>query len=153
MADREHRYAVTTTWSGDRGTGTSGYRAYDREHEISHGEKPAIAGSSDPSFLGDATRWNPEELLVSSTSACHMLWYLHLCSAAGVVVTEYVDQAEGMMAEDADGGGRFTRIVLHPEVTLADGSDPDLARKLHEQAHAKCYIANSVNFPIDCEPV
>src|SRR5471030_2126057 len=98
MPDREHRYTTTVTWSGDRGTGTSGYRAYDRDHEISQSLKAPIAGSSDPAFLGDASRWNPEELLVSSVSACHMLWYLHLCSAAGVVVTEYVDQAEGMMA-------------------------------------------------------
>src|SRR5471032_1144958 len=121
MAYGEHKYQVSVAWTGNRGSGTSGYRDYGRDHIITAGSKAAIAGSSDPAFLGDASRWNPEDLLVSSVSACHMLWYLHLCSAAGVVVTEYVDNPEGVMAEDADGGGRFTRIILHPEVTLDDG--------------------------------
>lgn len=154
MADaHHHHYAVTITWTGDRGSGTSGYRAYDRAHEISAAGKPAIAGSSDPAFRGDGGRWNPEELLVASLAACHQLWYLHLAAMAGVVVTAYVDRAEGVMAEAADGSGRFTRVTLRPEVTIAPGSDPAAARSLHEAAHAKCFIANSVGFPVTCEPV
>ena len=153
MPDREHHYTVSTRWTGDRGTGTSAYRAYDRTHEITSGSKAPISGSADPAFLGDASRWNPEELLVESASTCHMLWYLHLCSANGIAVIDYIDNAEGAMAEDSHRGGRFTRITLRPKVALAEGSDIDLALKLHDQAHAKCYIANSVNFPIDCEPV
>ena len=149
---REHRYATRVTWTGDLGSGTSGHRAYKRDHEISAAGKPAVLGSSDPAFRGDPARYNPEELLVASLSACHMLWYLHLCAEAGVVVTGYVDDAEGTMAETADGGGRFTNVTLRPRVRVAAGSDRALAASLHERAHHLCFIANSVNFPVACEP-
>lgn len=154
MGMKEHRYAVAVEWTGNTGTGTAGYRSYDRSHEISApGQpKPTIPGSSDPAFRGDRARWNPEELLVASLSACHKLWYLHLCADAGVVVTEYVDRAEGWLAEAADGGGRFRRVVLRPVVTLAPGSDAELALSLHHDAHRRCFIANSVNFPVEHEP-
>ncbi|MGP8248318.1 MAG: OsmC family protein [Bryobacteraceae bacterium] len=150
---KTHRYTVTVTWTGNTGAGTSDYRSYERRHEISAGvRKPAIPGSSDPAFRGDPARWNPEELLVASVSACHKLWYLHLCADAGVVVVNYIDRAEGVMQEDADGSGRFERVVLRPEVTVAPGSDLSKARDLHALAHAKCFIANSVNFPVRHEP-
>jgi organic hydroperoxide reductase OsmC/OhrA len=149
---REHRYSVTVTWRGNRGSGTSSHGAFAREHEITADGKPAIAGSSDPLFRGDRTRWNPEELLVASLSACHQLWYLHLAADAGIVVTDYVDHAEGVMAERADGAGCFTAVVLRPIVTVAAGSDVARARELHHIAHEKCFIANSVNFPVTCEP-
>jgi organic hydroperoxide reductase OsmC/OhrA len=95
---------------------------------------------------------NPEELLVASVSACHMLWYLHLCADAGVVVCAYEDAVEGTMSEAADGGGRFTEVILRPRVTLVSGADSGLAHGLHETAHQKCFIANSVSFPIRVEP-
>ncbi|MGC1966798.1 MAG: OsmC family protein, partial [Candidatus Acidiferrales bacterium] len=127
-----HHYAVTVKWMGNTGTGTSGYKNYERRHEIlGEGAKPPIPGSSDPTFRGDATRWNPEELLVASLSACHKLWYLHLCATAGVVVVEYIDHAEGFMEETPDGSGRFVRAILRPEVTLAASSDTAKARELH----------------------
>jgi organic hydroperoxide reductase OsmC/OhrA len=148
---KEHGYAVQVAWTGDEGSGTSGYRAYRRDHEISATGKRPILASSDPAFRGDASRYNPEELLVASLSSCHMLWYLHLCSDAGVVVTGYVDDASGTMAETEDGGGRFTVLVLRPRVTIADGSDREVAASLHEKAHHLCFIANSVNFPVRCE--
>ena len=107
MATKTHTYRTDVIWTGDRGVGTRGYRAYDRDHEIRSPGKPTIPGSSDPSFLGDAARWNPEEMLVASVSACHQLWYLHLCADAGVVVTAYTDASSGEMIETADGGGRF----------------------------------------------
>lgn len=147
-----HTYVVRVEWTGNRGAGTSSYREYGREHTISSGAKPAIAGSSDAVFRGHADRWNPEDMLVASASACHQLWYLHLCADAGIVVERYVDDAVGTMVEDAK-GGRFTRIVLRPRVTVRAGDDTELAKRLHHEAHAKCYIANSLNFPIDCEPV
>jgi len=152
MAFGTHHYQVSVAWTGNQGSGTSGYRAYRRDHVISVAGKPPIPGSSDPAFLGDATRWNPEELLVASASACHKLWYLHLCADAGVVVTAYEDQAEGAM-DDSAPKGHFTEIVLRPRVTLAAGADRALAERLHHTAHEKCYIANSVKFPIRCEPV
>ncbi|BAI75812.1 OsmC-family protein like (plasmid) [Azospirillum sp. B510] len=152
MAHREHRYAVRLDWTGNLGTGTSAYRAYSRDHALCAGTKPAIPATSDPAFRGDPARWNPEELLVGALSSCHQLWYLHLCSAAGIVVTAYSDDAEGLMAEEADGAGQFTAVLLRPRVTLAPGSDADAALALHHQAAEKCFIARSVNFPVRHEP-
>jgi organic hydroperoxide reductase OsmC/OhrA len=152
MSTREHRYVTTLRWTGNRGEGTSNYRAYSRDHVIETEGKPAIAGSSDPHFRGDGARWNPEELLVASLSSCHQLWYLHLCAEAGIVVTAYEDRAEGVMVEQGDGGGAFSNVTLHPRVTIRAG-DARLAHELHERAHALCFIARSVNFPVGCEPV
>lgn len=152
-APRDHAYTVTVTWTGNNGSGTSAYRVYARRHEIKAVGKPAIPASSDPAFRGDASRYNPEELLVASLSSCHMLWYLHLCATNGVVVTSYEDCAEGVMVEQPGGEGRFTEVVLAPEIVLAPGSDIGRARALHAEAHAKCFVANSVNFPVRHEPV
>jgi len=149
---REHRYSITIDWSGNLGSGTSSYRAYSRDYDIQAKGKPHIDGSSDPAFRGDPSRWNPEELLVASLSACHKLWYLHLAAEAGVIVTAYSDSADGVMEERADGAGRFTQVVLRPIVTVASGSDRERATALHHAAHEKCFIANSVNFPVACEP-
>jgi organic hydroperoxide reductase OsmC/OhrA len=150
---RRHSYAVTVTWTGNEGTGTSGYRDYARSHEISSTGKSTIAGSSDPAFRGDRGRWNPEDLLVASLSACHKLWYLHLCAESGVVVEAYTDDATGVMEEAGDGGGQFIEVILRPQVKLAPGSDVAKAHSLHHDAHAKCFIARSVNFPVTCQPV
>lgn len=149
---REHRYAVTLAWTGNHGQGTAGYRAYGREHEITVPGKPILLGSADPAFRGDPSRWNPEELLVAAIAACHQLWYLHLCSVAGIVVTAYRDEAVGLMEQTADGAGQFRSVVLRPRVTVAAGADVALARDLHREAHAKCFVARSVNFPVDHEP-
>lgn len=151
-APRDHAYTVTVTWTGNTGQGTAAYRAYQRAHDIEIPGKPAIPGSSDPAFQGDPARYNPEEMLVASLSSCHMLWYLHLCSAEGIAVQAYQDVAEGVMIEDADGGGRFAEVVLQPEITLPAGTDLEKAWALHEGAHRRCFIANSVNFPVRCEP-
>jgi organic hydroperoxide reductase OsmC/OhrA len=147
---RLHRYQAKVAWTGNLGAGTAGYKSYGRHYEARAEGKPPIPGSSDPLFRGDATRWNPEELLIASISACHQLWYLHLCSEAGVVVTSYEDEAEGVMAEEAGGEGQFEQVTLRPRVTISAG-DPELARQLHAPAHEKCFIARSVNFPITCE--
>jgi organic hydroperoxide reductase OsmC/OhrA len=152
MSGRTHTYTSSLTWTGNLGTGTSGYTAYSRDHVYSMAGKPELPGSADPAFRGEASRYNPEELLVAALSSCHMLWYLHLCAAAGVRVVAYRDEAVGTMVEDKVKGGYFTKATLHPKVTIAEGSDADQARRLHEGAHAKCYIANSVNFPVECEP-
>jgi organic hydroperoxide reductase OsmC/OhrA len=148
---KDHHYKTKTEWKGNLGEGTSGYTAYSRNHEIIVEGKPMIPGSSDPSFRGDAARYNPEELLVSAISSCHMLWYLHLCSVNGIVVASYVDYTEGTMAEESNGSGQFKEVVLKPEITISKG-DIHLARSLHHQAHEFCFIARSVNFPVLCEP-
>jgi len=149
---REHRYVVSLTWSGNLGSGTSGYRDYSRSYEIGADGKPTIQGSADPAFRGDRSRWNPEELLIASLSACHKLSYLYLAAEAGIIVTAYTDRAEGVMEVGRDGAGRFKSVVLHPIVTVTAGSDAERARTLHKPAHEMCFIANSVNFPVGCEP-
>ena len=148
---REHNYSVNVIWTGNTGTGTSGYQAYKRDHEIKAAGRPPIPGSSDPKFRGDSARYNPEELLVAALSTCHMLWYLHLCADAGVVVMSYEDQAEGTMRETADGGGRFIKVTLRPHA-IVKGSIAQ-AEALHQRAHELCFIANSVNFPVEHKSV
>ena len=152
MSGRIHRYETQLSWTGNRGSGTSSYGAYGRDHEIIAPGKPVLLGSSDPAFRGDSARWNPEEMLLASLSACHQLWYLHIAASAGIVVLAYTDTAEGEMQETADGGGHFTRVLLRPRVTLAAGSDAARAESLHREAHAKCFIARSVRFPVEHLP-
>jgi organic hydroperoxide reductase OsmC/OhrA len=149
--NHQHHYRVDVEWTGNLGSGTDGYRNYSRDHVIRIKGKPTLAGSSDPSFRGDAARHNPEDMLVTALSTCHMLSYLHMATVAGVVVTNYVDAAEGSMAMDGD-GGRFVEVVLRPTVTISAASDPAKAEAAHEAAHHACFIANSVNFPVRCEP-
>lgn len=145
-----HSFTATVRWTGNRGTGTSGYRDYARTHEVSTQGKPAIACSSDPAFRGDADRWNPEDMLVASISSCHMLWFLSLAAQAGLVVESYEDKASGTMRMNADGSGEFTEAMLRPHVTFSAG-DPELADDLHHKAHEKCFIARSLNFEVSCE--
>jgi organic hydroperoxide reductase OsmC/OhrA len=150
--DRSHNYSLTIKWTGNRGTGTSDYRSYDRNHIIQSELKHDIDGSSDPAFRGDKTRYNPEDLLVASLSTCHMLSYLHLCAIGGVVVTDYIDNASGKMVETADGGGHFSEVTLNPVVTVKDSSMIAKANELHHKAGELCFIARSVNFPVNHEP-
>lgn len=155
---RTHSYQVCVTWTGNRGKGTAGYRAYGRDHEVAvetaGGPVPhPIAGSSDPVFRGDPGRWNPEQLLTAALSQCHMLAYLHLCADAGVVVTAYTDHALATMTEDASGGGRFTEAILRPHVAVSSPAQIEKAVALHRQASARCFIASSVSFPVRHEPV
>ena len=147
----EHHYAMTLEWTGNRGTGTSGYRAYGRDHVIAAAGKPSIDGSADRTFHGDADRWNPEELLLAALSQCHMLSYLHVATLHGVVVTGYVDAATGTMQQTDNGGGHFTSATLRPVVTIS-GGDPAIALAIHQEASEKCFIAASVNFPVLHEP-
>ena len=149
--NHQHHYRVDVEWTGNRGTGTDGYRNYSRDHVIRVAGKPELAGSSDPTFRGDATRHNPEDMLVTALSTCHMLSYLHMATVAGVVVTAYVDAAEGTMATEGD-GGRFIEVVLRPVVPISAASDLAKAEAAHDTAHHACFIANSVNFPVRCEP-
>jgi organic hydroperoxide reductase OsmC/OhrA len=147
----EHSYDVMIEWTGNRGSGTSDYKAYGRDHVVSAPGKHPLEGSADRAFRGDADRWNPEELLLSALSQCHMLSYLHVAASHGIVVVAYSDQASGTMEQTRDGGGHFTSAVLRPRVSIA-GGDEQLALELHAEASVKCFIAASVNFPVTHEP-
>ncbi|AFY68674.1 OsmC family protein [Thalassoporum mexicanum PCC 7367] len=148
----EHNYAVEVDWIGNLGQGTANYKAYSREHEIKVIGKPVISGSADPSFRGDRELYSPEEMLVASLSACHMLWYLHLCADAGIVVVDYHDRTTGLMIEEKDGSGHFQQVSLQPQVKIAKPENIARAIELHDHAHAKCFIANSVNFAVTHQP-
>jgi organic hydroperoxide reductase OsmC/OhrA len=149
---KTHNYLIDLTWTGNEGHGTESYKAYNRNHEIlAAGKTHEIKGSADPSFLGDNSRYNPEELFISSLAACHMLWYLHLCSVSGIVVTDYSDKAIGEMEENKDGNGQFKSVTLKPEVTITNPEKIELARSLHTEANKKCFIANSCNFEVGHE--
>jgi organic hydroperoxide reductase OsmC/OhrA len=149
MADRTHRYKTHLVWTGSSAYSLP-FRNHDRSYEIEASEKPTIPGSADKVFRGNAQRWNPEDLLVAALSACHHLWYMGLCAAAGIVVRTYEDAAEGEMIEESAGGpGQFIRVTLRPRVTVAPGSDLTEALGLHEIAHKNCFIARSVNFPVE----
>ncbi|PTY08727.1 peroxiredoxin [Opitutaceae bacterium EW11] len=149
---KRHTYTAATVWTGNDGTGTQTYKSYRRDHTLSAPGRPELLASSDPAFRGDPARYNPEILLVASLSSCHMLWYLHLCSANGIVVQAYRDDPVGEMEEADNGSGKFVRVVLHPTVTIQPGGDVARAKALHEEAHRYCFIANSVNFPVETEP-
>lgn len=143
-----HRYTTEINWTGAGNEGTKNYRSYERRYDININGKPCIKGSSDPAFRGDPACHNPEDMLVASASACHMLWYLHYCSVNKIVVKSYLDRAEGVMSEAQDGSGRFEEITLKPVITIAAGGDADKAMALHHDANKACFIANSLNCPI-----
>lgn len=145
---KNHHYKTTVQWTGNKGTGTSNYSDYERSHTISIENKTTIEASSDPAFRGDKTKHNPEEMLLSSLSSCHMLWYLHFCSEAGIIVTDYTDETVGIMAENPDGSGQFTEVTLNPTVIVAQESMIEKAKELHHKANEFCFIARSVNFPV-----
>ncbi|MBH62664.1 MAG: peroxiredoxin [Alphaproteobacteria bacterium] len=146
---KEHRYTATVTWTGNQGGGTTDYKAYTRDYDIGCAGKPLIQGSADPGYLGDAGRHNPEDMQLASLSACRMLWYLHLCATNKVVVTAYEDAAEGVMQTNPDGSGEFKRVPLKPRITITPDSDAATSESLHEKANAMCFIARSVNFPVE----
>lgn len=152
MSDRFHAYEANIVWIGNTGSGTSRPNGYSKNHEVRIEGKHVIEASSDPAFAGDPSRYNPEELLVAALSQCHMLWYLSRCAKNRVVVTAYEDATIGTMIEHGDGAGEFTNVTLHPRITLADPAQRELADSLHEEAHRLCFIARSVNFPVQVEP-
>jgi organic hydroperoxide reductase OsmC/OhrA len=148
----KHHYETTLQWTGNTGEGTRTYRSYSRNFTLTAPGKPEIAGSSDHAFRGDASRYNPEDMLVGSLSSCHMLSYLHLCAVNNIVIVAYEDHATGTMQERPDGSGIFTHVQLNPKVTISAESDADKAKGLHHKAHELCFIANSVSFPVDNSP-
>lgn len=150
--NKEHHYKLNLVWTGNRGSGTSAYTTYSRDHEIAVDGKPVLLASSDPSFRGNSSRYNPEELLVASLSSCHMLWYLHLCAENRVIVVDYIEEATGTMLETLDGGGAFVEVSLRPVVTVASADMVELAKSLHTKANQLCFIANSCNFPVYHHP-
>ncbi len=154
MSDQAHSFACKTTWTGATKGPTLSYAAYSRDFLVEIAGKPPIAMSAAQAFRGDGSRLNPEDLLVASLSTCHALTYLALAVRAHIEVVAYEDDASGTM-QHKDGKMRFTEVVLRPKVTLrnADEATRQRALALHDAAHAECFIANSVSFPVRHEAV
>lgn len=150
---KEHHYKLTTTWTGDSAAGNKNIRTYDRSHTVVIPGKPELQLTTDNAAVGDKSKLNPEDLLVSALSSCHMLSYLYVCSLEGIVITEYADNASGIMIENDKGGGSFKEVTLNPVCKVAEASMIPRAIELHHKAHEICYIANSVNFEVKCNPV
>lgn len=149
---KEHHYEVVNEWCGNHGIGTDNIRTYDRSHTVVVDGKPALHLTTDNANVGDKNKLNPEDLLVAALSSCHLLSYLYLCALEGIVVTSYIDKARGVMLENEFGGGQFKEVLLRPVFTLKDAGMKARAIELHHKAHEICYIANSVNFEVRCEP-
>ncbi|MCF6320501.1 MAG: OsmC family protein [Rhizobiaceae bacterium] len=152
MNTKTHEYSASIEWTGNTGEGTSGYKSYLRNWELASDGKPVVLGSNDPVLGGDVTKYNPEDLLVASVASCHMLWYLHLCAVAGVVVTSYRDRPLAIGEMEPNGKGCFKSITLRPKIMITRDSDVQKAHALHEDVHQYCFIARSINFPVDFEP-
>lgn len=148
---KTHLFEITTVWTGAKEQGTTSYTTYDRNFDMQAPGKEVLHCSTDPAFRGEADKYNPEDMLVGALSSCHMLWYFHLCADAGVIVLAYTDHASGNMTSGPD-GGKFTSVHLNPIIKVAEASMIPTAIALHEAAHKKCFIANSVNFPVECSP-
>lgn len=144
----EHEYTAKVVWTGNRGEGTKTYKGYDRTWNIETPGKPVVHCSNDPLLGGDPTLPNPEDLLLSAISSCHMLWYLHLASNAGVAVQAYHDEPIGTGESEPSGAGRFLKVVLRPIIEVPEGTDTEKADAIHQEIHKYCYIARSVNFPV-----
>lgn len=150
---KRHQYELSVEWTGNEGNGTLDYKSYNRNHKIlAEGKYAEIMGSADPAFLGDKTKYNPEDLFLSSIAACHMLWFLHLCSSHKITVIAYLDNATGVMEEAPNGSGKFTKVMLNPQVKVAKESMIQKANELHQEAGKMCFIANSCNFDIEYNP-
>lgn len=153
MSLGEHHYSLTVQWTGNLGDGTSSYRGYSRDHDVRIPGLPVLLGSADPTFHGDRSRYNPEQLLLAALAQCHLLSFLHVAVRHGVVVTDYRDEATGRMRLNRDGSGQFESVTLHPRVVVADPAHVELAEQMHREANQVCFIARSVNFPVLHDPV
>ncbi|MFC2185717.1 OsmC family protein [Fulvivirgaceae bacterium LMO-SS25] len=149
----EHNYKLTAEWTGNKGDRTKNVRTYDRSHTVTIQGKPELFLTTDNPAVGDKSKLNPEDLLVTAISSCHMLSYLYVCAMEGIVITAYTDNATGIMIEKASGGGSFKEVTLNPIFYVADETMAEKAIELHHKAHEICFIANSVNFEVKCNPI
>lgn len=149
----DHSYEVAVRWTGDRGTGTSGYRDYGRDHTISAAGKQDVSGSADPAFRGDRDRWNPEELVLAALAQCHMMSYLYVAVQRGFTVVDYQDSASASLDVHRDGTGELTGATLRPVVTILEADRVEDAEAAHAEANRLCFVARSVAFPVHHTPV
>lgn len=142
-----HIFKATLNWKPKEGENTQNPRNYTRDHEVKITDKKLLQLSAAKSFRGDTNLLNPEDLLLSAITSCHMMSYLYVCSQNQVEILSYSDNSEGILEVVGDGGS-FERVDLNPVVTIKNPKDIELAKELHTKANELCFIANSCNFPI-----
>lgn len=146
---KTHHYEAACSWEGETG---SGYATYSRAHQVVvEPSKSTLSLSSDPAFRGDASRINPEQLLVAAAASCQLLSFLAVAARAGMDVRRYQDSAAGEMPE-AELPIRITRITLRPRIELCSGPTEARVRQAVQQAHEECYIASSLKTEVSVEP-
>ncbi|MCP4074055.1 MAG: OsmC family protein [Hyphomicrobiales bacterium] len=152
MNTKRHEYSACIKWTGNTGEGTAKYNSYKRSWQLATSGKPLVECSNDPVLGGDPAKHNPEDMLVASIASCHMLWYLHLCAVAGITVTSYKDIPLAIGEMETSGAGRFKSITLRPQIVITATSNIEKARAIHNDVHQYCFIARSINFPVEIEP-
>jgi organic hydroperoxide reductase OsmC/OhrA len=149
-------HTATVIW--ERGDEPFVDNRYSRRHVIRFDGGAEVPGSSSPHVmkppLSDPSAVDPEEMFVASLSSCHMLWFLSLAARQRFRVDRYVDEAEGVMEKNAEGKVAITRVTLRPVVAFSGEKLPsrEELERLHHEAHAECFIANSVKTDVRCEP-
>jgi organic hydroperoxide reductase OsmC/OhrA len=148
----EHRATVEWQLQGE-----FKYATYSRAHTVDFGKGVRLPGNAAadniPKTVPAAAGADPEQQFVAALASCHMLWFLHLACDRKYVVKNYRDEASGVLAKNAEGREAVTRITLRPSVTFS-GVPPSVEehKKLHEKAHERCFIANSVKSEVLLEP-
>jgi organic hydroperoxide reductase OsmC/OhrA len=142
-----------------RGTQDFVGNRYRRKHLLRFDGGIEIAGSSSshvvPLPMSDACAVDPEEMFVASIASCHMLWFLSIAAKYNFCVDRYDDKPVGIMQRNKDGKMAMTKVTLKPSVQFSGTEIPsyDQLNKMHHEAHAECFIANSVTTDVCCEPV
>ena len=146
-----HNFETTLRWPASATQARPPVADFSRNNILGGAGKPDVPGSSPAIFGGDSTRYNPEELLLMSLAQCHMLTFLAIATKKQMTILAYEDRATGKLGLGEHGiKGRMSmqEVILHPRVTVAKGTDLADAQAIHEKAHANCFVANSVNFPV-----
>ncbi|MBU2927368.1 OsmC family protein [Winogradskyella psychrotolerans] len=149
----KHTFKSQVNWTINEGGSTTNPRTFSRNHNVTIANKVAdLQVSAAKPFRGDDSLFNPEDLLLSALTSCHMMSYLYVCAQHHIEVLSYTDASEGDLEVKANGSGSFTTVRLQPRVTIKDESQKDLALRLHTKANELCFIANSCNFLISHKP-
>ncbi|MDW5291019.1 OsmC family protein [Formosa sp. PL04] len=123
-----------------------------KTHQVFLEDGKTFEVSAAKAFKGDASKYNPEELLMAALSSCHFMSYIYVCEQAGIFILKYSDNVEGFLKLNDDGSGAFTKIILKPKVTIKTVELKELAEALHTKAGRLCFIANSCAFEIEYKP-
>lgn len=150
-------YSAKLVW--ERGNAAFVDNRFSRRHILRFDGGAKVVGSSSPTLLApplsDPAAVDPEEAFVGALSSCHMLFFLFIAAQGKILIDRYEDAAEGWLEIAANGRLAMTRVTLRPTVWFGGAQKPDQAEiiRLHDKAHARCFLANSVLSNLVVEPV